>query len=82
MTLRQAGLTTVATFLLSTIPVAAQAQDADGDLVPDAIDNCLDIPNGPNEWSHQVDTNQDGYGNRCDADVNNDGLVGGERDVG
>lgn len=44
--------------------------DIDGDGVPNASDNCLDIPN-----ANQRDTDGDGYGNICDADLNNDGIV-------
>ena len=46
--------------------------DADSDGVTDAEDNCLVVAN-----SSQLDTNQDGYGNACDADFNDDGVVGG-----
>jgi hypothetical protein len=46
--------------------------DADSDGVTDAEDNCLLAAN-----SSQLDTNQDGYGNACDADFNDDGIVGG-----
>jgi hypothetical protein len=46
--------------------------DADRDGVPDAADNCLGLSN-----ASQLDTNGDGYGNACDADYNNDGVVGG-----
>ena len=38
--------------------------------MPDAADNCLTEPN-----PDQRDTNQDGYGNVCDADLNNDEMV-------
>jgi hypothetical protein len=44
----------------------------DGDNLPPSADNCAWLPN-PN----QLDTNQDGYGNACDADWDDDGLVGG-----
>ena len=44
--------------------------DADGDGIPDTTDNCLDIAN-----ADQRDTNNDGFGNRCDPDFNNDGIV-------
>jgi len=46
-----------------------------GDLVPDQFDNCRLHQNGPNQGTNQVDSNLDGYGNRCDPDYNNDGLV-------
>lgn len=42
--------------------------DADGDLVPDAFDNCTLVANGPMQMSNQVDTDLDGYGNACDFD--------------
>ena len=41
--------------------------DSDGDGVPDESDNCIEIPN-----ADQRDTNGDGFGNVCDADLNND----------
>ncbi|MEQ1802333.1 MAG: dockerin type I domain-containing protein [Gammaproteobacteria bacterium] len=44
--------------------------DTDGDSVPDAIDNCSSVSNPA-----QVDANGDGYGNNCDADLNNSGQV-------
>ena len=43
-------------------------QDLDG--VPDALDDCL-IEANPD----QLDTDQDGYGNLCDADFDGDGVV-------
>lgn len=47
---------------------AGSVVDGDGDLVPDAFDNCTTTVNGPGEMSNQVDTDLDGYGNACDAD--------------
>jgi len=44
--------------------------DADDDTVPDSLDNCSLLAN-PN----QRDTDGDLFGNRCDADFNNDGTV-------
>jgi len=44
-------------------------QDTDGDRTLDGVDNCSALDND------QRDTNGDGYGNRCDADLNNDGFV-------
>jgi len=46
--------------------------DSDGDLVIDSYDNCLNVPNAT-----QIDSNQDGYGNACDADYDGNGVVGG-----
>lgn len=45
--------------------------DADSDGVTDAEDNCLVAAN-----SSQLDANQEGYGNACDADFTDDGVVG------
>jgi hypothetical protein len=45
--------------------------DLDQDGVPDDGDNCLGLAN-----PSQRDTNGDGYGNACDADYTNDGVVG------
>ncbi|MFK7888801.1 MAG: hypothetical protein AB8G16_18235 [Gammaproteobacteria bacterium] len=44
--------------------------DADGDGVADDIDNCVNTAN-----ANQRDTDGDGYGNLCDADLNNDCVV-------
>lgn len=46
------------------------ADDADGDGVTDGADNCLGVFN-PN----QRDTDADDYGNLCDGDFNQDGIV-------
>ncbi len=47
------------------------ASDADADAVSDIADNCLDADN-----RDQIDSDLDGYGDRCDPDYNNDGAVG------
>jgi len=52
--------------LLATRPAA----DRDGDGVPDARDLCLDVPDPA-----QRDSDGDGYGNACDPDLTNDGIV-------
>ncbi|NND60465.1 MAG: hypothetical protein HKN49_09385 [Gammaproteobacteria bacterium] len=44
--------------------------DSDGDGVGDDVDNCTNVAN-----PGQLDTNGDGYGNICDADLNNDCSV-------
>jgi hypothetical protein len=48
-----------------------EAPDQDGDLVPDDEDNCRLAANAT-----QTDSNQDGFGNACDPDYTNEGLVG------
>jgi len=50
----------------------AWAADSDGDGIDDAADNCTAAAN-----ASQIDTDQDGFGNACDADLDNDGVVGG-----
>lgn len=44
--------------------------EKDFDGVPDALDNCIFVPN-----ADQRDSDGDGYGNICDADFNNDCIV-------
>jgi len=57
---------------LMTVPRASSVRsaDRDGDGVNDAVDNCSAIPN-----PQQRDSNGDGFGNLCDADVDGDGKV-------
>ena len=50
--------------------------DTDGDGVDDSVDNCTLVSN-----SAQQDTDNDGFGNACDTDFNNDGVTNG-LDVG
>jgi arylsulfatase A-like enzyme len=62
-------------------PGPASAQDRDADGIPDAEDNCVERPNGPGGSAvPQRDTDLDGYGNLCDADLDGDGAAGGTRD--
>ena len=53
--------------------------DSDNDAVPDAADNCVLQPNGPGNTAQsgpsQYDVDGDGFGNRCDGDLNNDCIV-------
>ena len=78
-----AGPGQVTITLIAPAPQAAQAPatpaslninalwDRDLDGVLDTGDNCLETPN-----PGQLDADGDGFGNACDADVNNDGAVG------
>lgn len=52
------------------VQAAYKETDSDGDGVPDSSDNCSAVAN-----ASQTDTDNDGYGNACDADLNNDGIV-------
>jgi spore coat protein A, manganese oxidase len=66
-------------FAFASTPVLAVDQDGDG--VPDNLDNCIKVSNGPDTpgitpANIQRDTDGDGIGNICDADFNNDGIVG------
>lgn len=47
------------------------AIDSEGDTVGDLVDNCTEVAN-----PDQRDSDGDGFGNRCDADLNNDGNTG------
>lgn len=54
--------------LLCLAPAVVRAE-LDGDGVPDAADNCLEVPN-----ASQSDTDGDGFGNACDCDFSGDGI--------
>jgi hypothetical protein len=60
-------------------PAAALPADFDHDGIPDHEDNCILVPNGPLDpdagGNSQLDTDGDGYGNICDADLNGDVQV-------
>jgi hypothetical protein len=51
---------------------ASDPADSDGDQVPDDVDNCVWDANGPLDPSNQVDTDNDGFGNVCDCDFDQD----------
>lgn len=55
---------------LGSQSTGACGADTDGDGVPDASDNCTLVAN-----ADQRDTNGDGFGNVCDPDLDNNGIV-------
>jgi len=59
-------------FLVRSEVGVVDCADADADGVCDAADDCSEVAN-----PSQLDTDFDGYGNACDPDFGNDGLVGG-----
>ena len=62
----------------SVVQCPVPSQDSDEDGVQNLVDNCIDEPNGPNEpGPSQLDADGDGFGNLCDGDFNQDGLVTG-----
>jgi hypothetical protein len=64
---------------LSFSAFGGSVTDTDNDGVPDGWDNCVDTPNGPSlgtgDCNAQEDADGDGYGQICDADYDNDGVV-------
>lgn len=71
MKLKLALLVGLFAFGYAMSAAAGAVTDTDGDLVPDQFDNCRTHLNGPNQGTNQVDSDLDGYGNRCDADYDN-----------
>jgi hypothetical protein len=63
----ETGIVLVAGFWPALVG-ASPDQDRDG--IADLIDNCTQVANTPQE-----DADGDGYGNLCDADLDNSGLV-------
>ncbi len=50
-------------------------RDSDQDGVNDAEDNCIYIPNPINDDGIQLDSDNDGLGDACDPDDDNDGIL-------
>ena len=66
------GIALLATLGLSFAAFAGPSQDSDGDGVYDVLDNCVNIPNA---FPSDCDTDNDGYGNACDGDFDQDMFV-------
>ncbi len=76
MKIKLVMLVSIFAFGLALNANAGAVVDTDTDLVPDAFDNCTALANGPAQGSNQVDSDQDGYGNACDADYGFTGAGG------
>ena len=62
------------TYTRSSAPAVVASIDTDGDGVFDEDDNCIEVSQStPNGW---CDDDQDGYGNACDGDFDNNFTVG------
>ena len=62
---------------VETSPSWQLPTDTDADGVVDLADNCTLVANNgqPGTGTSQLDADADGYGNICDADINNSGTV-------
>lgn len=67
--------TTLAILMIGGSAYAGPAVDTDGDGIFDVLDPCSS--NNLSPAPNALDTDMDGYGNQCDGDFNNDGLVNG-----
>ncbi|MEO1574923.1 MAG: thrombospondin type 3 repeat-containing protein [Pseudomonadota bacterium] len=66
----QGAIEDQAVFRLTAVTPLNAPTDSDGDGVTDEADNCVALAN-----PDQFDFDEDGYGNACDADFNNDCVV-------
>jgi len=65
-------LRSIGIFLAGFFVSASASPDSDGDGIGDNLDNCIQVPNADQRNSNAA---VDLYGNRCDADLNDDGFV-------
>ena len=68
------GISLLATLGLSFAAFAGPSVDHDGDGVYDVLDNCMFVSNAS---PADCDTDNDGYGNICDGDFNQDTYTDG-----
>ncbi len=59
-----------------TFTSTTAGSDTDDDGIPDSEDNCTQLAN-----ADQIDSDSDGYGNRCDGDLNNNGATNAQDTV-
>lgn len=73
------GCTALLAVGLSFGAFAGSLNELDSDGVPNSLDNCHSVNNGPlanpSGCPSQFDVDQDGYGNACDSDLSNNGVV-------
>jgi len=67
-----AGIALLFVVGLALASFAGPAADTDGDGVYNVLDNCSSLANAP---PLDCDADNDGYGNACDGDFNNDKVV-------
>jgi hypothetical protein len=70
--LMASGIAFLAALGLSVAASAGPSSDTDGDGVFDSLDNCSTVMNAP---PADCDTDNDGYGNLCDGDFDEDSFV-------
>lgn len=71
----QPGMTMAASWSVGDPPGGTPA-DSDGDRIPDFADNCVEVAN-----PDQADRDRDGFGDACDPDLDQNGMVD-DRDLG
>lgn len=65
------GIALIATLGISTVALAGMSVDTDGDGIYDVLDNCSALYQDTGA-GQDCDTDDDGYGNLCDGDFDND----------